>query len=107
MLDCAGEGLEGEGYGEARDEVDVADVGEELVVVEGEFAKGKVDVGVGVGRVEDGGFDEGGSASGAAWVAEEGELGILAEPDAASCDLGNCDGDGVVGWAEGDCTVLG
>ena len=51
---------EGQGNGN-RHEVHIADIGVELGAVEGEFAEGPIDVYIGVGRVVDGGLDQGGA----------------------------------------------
>lgn len=92
---------------QARDKVDIADVGKQLIVVERELAKRKVDIGIRVAGVQDRGLDEGGAAAWAAGVEEEGEFGGGREPDAAAGDLGDGQGDGVARGAERDGAVLG
>ena len=71
--------IEREGDGQT-DEVDVADVGEELGVVEGEFGESERGANVGVALVVDGGFHQ-------AWagVHSENEGRAEREPDAATC----------------------
>ena len=52
MFHLAGSALEGYGEGDTRHEVDVGDVGVELVGVEGELTKTEIDVRVRVAGVE-------------------------------------------------------
>jgi hypothetical protein len=89
--------LQGQSNGKRRDEVHIADVDEQLPAVEGELAERKVDVGIGVGWVEDRGFDE-------SWARVEEELQTLArgEPDAATGNARDSRNDGVAGGAEMD-----
>ena len=102
MLDSARGVLQGQGNGNGGHEVYVADVGEELVVVEGEFAEAEIDVCVGIGGVKDRGFHEGGPR-----IEKEGQFAVLTEPKTAPGDLGNGDGDGVAWRPERDGTVFG
>lgn len=97
-----GAGGVGEGQGDGDgDEIDVGDVGEELGAVPGEFAEVPLEIGVGVGGVCDGGFDEAGTR-----IEEEGQGAVDGEPDAAARDVGNGCGDCVPRRAEGNGTVL-
>ena len=93
--------LQTDGDGDAGDEVDIADVGVELIRVERELCEAEVGGVVWVGGVEDRGLDEGG----AAWVEQEGEFAVD-DPDAAACDLRDGDGGGVAWAAERDGAVL-
>lgn len=81
MLGLARGLLEGDADGDAGDVVDVADVGVELVVVEGEFAEAEVDVGVWIAGVEYGWLDEG-----RAGFQEEVEF-VFYDPDPTAGDL--------------------
>jgi hypothetical protein len=89
--------LQSQSNGKRRDEVHIADVDEQLPAVEGELAERKVDVGIGVGWVEDRGLDE-------SWARVEEELQTLArgEPDAATGNARDSRNDGVAGGAEMD-----
>jgi len=75
MLALARGLLEGDADGDAGDVVYVADVGVQLVVVEGEFAEAEVDVGVWITGVEHGWLDQGWAG-----VQEEVEL-VFYDPD--------------------------
>lgn len=77
--------------------VDVGDICEELRVIVGKFAKGPVDVVVRIGRVCHAGLDDSWT-----WVQEESQLGVNAEPDASTSDLGNFDVDSVARRTEWD-----
>jgi hypothetical protein len=89
--------------GQGGRHVDVADIGVQLRIVEGELRESKVDVCIRIAGVEDAGLDEGRSA----WIEEEGEFLAAGDPDAAAGDLGDGDGDGVAWGAEGDGAVFG
>ncbi len=81
VLALAGGLLEGDADGDAGDVVYVADVGVQLVVVEGEFAEAEVNVRIGVAGVEHGRLDQRGAG-----VQEEVEL-VFYDPDPAAGDL--------------------
>jgi hypothetical protein len=74
--------------------VDVADVGVQLGIVEGELGESEVNVGVGVAGVEDARLDEGRPAG----VEQEGQFLAARDPDAAAGDLGDGGGESVA-WA--------
>ena len=99
MLGSAGGVGEGQGDWQA-DEVDVADVGEDLAAVEGEFAEAKVGVEVRVRWVGDGGFDE-------SWagVEEEGQSSVYGEPKTGTGEPRDRDRPAVAWSTEGNGTI--
>lgn len=93
--------LQRQGNRQTRHKVDVADVGKQLVAVEGELGEAEVDIGIWVAGVEDRGFDH-------CWpgVQEELKLFVAGKPDATAGDLGDVHRDGVARRAQRDGTVL-
>ena len=87
--------LQSQSDGKRGNEVDIADVDEQLPAVVGELAKGKVSVGVRVSWVEDRRFHESRS-----WVHEELQTLADGEPDAAASDARHSGCDGVPRDAE-------
>jgi hypothetical protein len=87
---------------ERRDEVDIADVDEQLPAVVSEFAEGKVGVGVRVSWVENRRFHEPWS-----WVQQELQTLADGEPDAATGNAWDSASDGVSRGTEMDGSIFG